>query len=226
MSEGGNVSRVAERKRSVLFDNPRLYDWWGRFKHRWIGAPLARLLPDVRSSFESGIRAVSALAKPPCLDIGGGRGEVAHLLTGMGVRAVVLDQSREQCRLLKEMYPNLAVVRGDARHLPFRDAAFETTLFRAVLHHLEEPGAALLEARRTSHQSLIFDHVRDGRWAIGWAELVWLYLQDDGAHSLTVGQWQSLLRSVGITNVQLAVSKSIQYFLFLRVDWTNSRASG
>lgn len=224
-TRSANDPSAPESKRvSTLFDNPRLFDWWGRTKFILVGAPIAKLFPDLRSNFYEGIDALNQSVGSPCLDIGGGRGELAQVLSARGQRVVALDRSMVQCRLLKKQYPNLEVVRGDATRLPFEDGAFGTTLFRAVLHHIENPRLALMEARRTSRRSLVLDHIRDERRIIGWMEKLWLYLQDDRARPLSESQWRSLLESVGICETRLSFAKSLRYFLYFRIDWPTQGA--
>jgi SAM-dependent methyltransferase len=207
-----------------FFSHPRLVDWWGRAKHALIGAPVGRLFPDLRSSFEAGIQHLAEDARPPVLDVGGGRGELGALYLGRGITAVVLEKNKVQCRLLKSKHPELQLVRGDAHRLPFKDNAFETTVFRAVLHHARDPQEVLAEARRTSRRSLVLDHVRDARWPIGWLESAWLFLQDDKAHIMSDRQWRLLLDSLGCQDVDLASAKSIRYFLWFQVTWSRPPA--
>jgi SAM-dependent methyltransferase len=216
--------RMRPEKSPSLFSHPRLFDWWGRAKYVLLAAPAGRMFPDLRSSFEAGVQHVAEDARPPVLDVGGGRGELGALLLTRGISAVVLEKNEVQCRLLRSKYPGLQLVRGDAHRLPFKDNAFETTIFRAVLHHARNPRAVLTEARRISRQSLVLDLVRDDRWPIGWLEALWAYVQDDKARIMTGREWRSVLDSLGCSDVQLVSARSLRYFLWFRVMWSKSPA--
>lgn len=157
----------------------------------------------------------------PLLDVGGGRGELAALRATSGALIVVLERSRVQCQLLRQQFPGLQLVRGDACHLPFRDRAFDTTLLRAVLHHVSDPEIALREARRVSRQSIVLDLIQDRRRAVAWAERTWAYLQDGGAQIQTRAGWMRILSDLGQANVQLNSSPSLEYFLYFHVKWAN-----
>jgi SAM-dependent methyltransferase len=77
----------------------------------------------------------------PVLDVGCGEGELArHLPDGAWVG---VDSSREL--LAAAPQPN---VQADARALPFADAEFASVALLYVLYHLDDPRAALREARR------------------------------------------------------------------------------
>jgi SAM-dependent methyltransferase len=77
----------------------------------------------------------------PVLDVGCGEGELArHLPAGAWVG---VDASRAM--LAAAPQPN---VQADARALPFADAAFPAVALLYVLYHLDDPRAALREARR------------------------------------------------------------------------------
>lgn len=85
------------------------------------------------------------LAEEGCrtvLDIGGGNGILAGLLAVEGVRTVVADQAT-----YVDQAPGPAV-RADALRLPFADEAFDAVAAVWMLYHLDDPVAALHEARR------------------------------------------------------------------------------
>lgn len=87
----------------------------------------------------------------PLLDVGCGSGEgTARLAARLPrVEMVAVDSSARavenaRWRLLR----SVRVEEADARALPFPDASFRTVTLLAVLHHVDEPGRALAEARR------------------------------------------------------------------------------
>jgi SAM-dependent methyltransferase len=79
----------------------------------------------------------------PMLDVGCGEGRLAGLLDA-GVFWVGADSSASQL----SANPYRPVVRADMRDLPFRDGSFEEVTHLWCLYHVEDPAAALAEAKR------------------------------------------------------------------------------
>jgi SAM-dependent methyltransferase len=75
----------------------------------------------------------------PVIDVGGGRGRLAELLPG----AVVVDPSPAQ--LADAPHPK---VRADALALPFRSGVAGAVTMLWMLYHLDDPVAAIAEAKR------------------------------------------------------------------------------
>jgi ubiquinone/menaquinone biosynthesis C-methylase UbiE len=83
------------------------------------------------------------------LEVGVGTGRVAKPLLDRGVTLLGIDASKGM--LAKAREKGLTrLVRGSGYHLPFRDDAFDATLFVHVLHLLDDPEAAVHEAVRVS----------------------------------------------------------------------------
>jgi ubiquinone/menaquinone biosynthesis C-methylase UbiE len=83
------------------------------------------------------------------LEVGVGTGRVAKPLTDRGVLVTGVDASRGM--LAKARAKGLPrLLRGSAYHLPFRDDAFDATLFVHVLHVLDDPVSAVHEATRVA----------------------------------------------------------------------------
>jgi SAM-dependent methyltransferase len=80
------------------------------------------------------------------VDIGGGTGNYALALEHQGWKTVVVDRSPEM--LARAAAKGLEVVEADAQRLPFEDESFDAALMISMLHHVEDRGAALAEARR------------------------------------------------------------------------------
>jgi demethylmenaquinone methyltransferase/2-methoxy-6-polyprenyl-1,4-benzoquinol methylase len=59
---------------------------------------------------------------------------------------VVVD--REPSMLARAAAKGLETVESDAQRLPFADAVFDAVMLVSMLHHVEDPAAALAEARR------------------------------------------------------------------------------
>lgn len=79
-------------------------------------------------------------------DIGGGTGNYALALQHEGWAPVVVDRSPEM--LARAVAKGLEVVEADAQRLPFEDGSFDAVTMISMLHHVEDRGAALREAKR------------------------------------------------------------------------------
>jgi SAM-dependent methyltransferase len=79
-------------------------------------------------------------------DIGGGTGNYALALSREGWRPVVVDRSPEM--LARAAAKGLETVEARAERLPFQDETFDAAIMISMLHHVDDRGAALAEARR------------------------------------------------------------------------------
>jgi SAM-dependent methyltransferase len=79
-------------------------------------------------------------------DIGGGTGNYAEALRDDGWDPVVVD--REPAMLARAAAKGLETVEADAQRLPLPDAGFDAVMLVSMLHHVEDPAAALAEAQR------------------------------------------------------------------------------
>jgi len=99
-------------------------------------------------------RIAAALSGGPSrrvLDIACGPGILTASLAGRFDASVGLDFTAETLRLASARAPdgvNAGFVRGLAETLPFPDECFDAAVLRLALHHFEDPGAVLREARR------------------------------------------------------------------------------
>jgi SAM-dependent methyltransferase len=105
---------------------------------------------ETRSASPSVLRALrEALKGAPgrrLADIGGGTGNYALALRSEGWKPVVVDRSAEM--LARAAAKGLDTVEADAQRLPFEDDTFDAATMISMLHHVEDRGAALAEARR------------------------------------------------------------------------------
>jgi demethylmenaquinone methyltransferase/2-methoxy-6-polyprenyl-1,4-benzoquinol methylase len=79
-------------------------------------------------------------------DIGGGTGNYALALKQEGWQPVVIDRSAAM--LARASAKGLETVEADAQRLPFGDETFDAAMMISMLHHVEDRGAALAEAKR------------------------------------------------------------------------------
>jgi ubiquinone/menaquinone biosynthesis C-methylase UbiE len=80
------------------------------------------------------------------VDIGGGTGNYALALAGEGWDPLVVDRS--QAMLARASAKGLATLAGDAQRLPLPDGCADAVILVSMLHHVDDPAAALAEARR------------------------------------------------------------------------------
>ena len=110
----------------------------------------ARTYDETRSASPSVLGPLrDALAGTPgrrLVDIGGGTGNYARALRDEGWDPVVVD--REPAMLARAAGKGLETVHGDAQRLPLADAGFDAAMLVSMLHHVEDPAAALAEAQR------------------------------------------------------------------------------
>lgn len=122
------------------------------------GGALAREYP--RGDVHPGV--AERLAASGCrrvLDVGGGTGTLARLLSELNVLAVVVDQSEAQ--LVSAPYPK---VRADGSALPFRDGCADAVAILWTLYHFQDPVQAIQEARRVLRQDGWFVACAPSRW--------------------------------------------------------------
>lgn len=93
------------------------------------------------------------VADETLLDVGSGPGPVAIAFAPYVERSVAFDVAREMLHAARlaarrENVDNLALVRGDAHRLPFRDRSFALVTSRACPHHFKDIRAAVGEMAR------------------------------------------------------------------------------
>lgn len=79
-------------------------------------------------------------------DIGGGTGNYAAALREAGWRPLVVDRS--PAMLAGAAEKGLPTLDADAHRLPLQDESFDAVAMVSMLHHVDDPAAALGEARR------------------------------------------------------------------------------
>lgn len=91
---------------------------------------------------EAGYLAVAPFCRGAVLvEVGAGEGYGANLLAAGAVRTFALDYDEDATRHAAAIYPRLAVLRGNAVHLPVADASVEVVACLQVIEHLwDQPG--------------------------------------------------------------------------------------
>ena len=87
------------------------------------------------------------------LDLGTGTGRILELVSSRATRAIGVDVNNEmlgiaRARVEKAGLNHVQVRRADLFQLPFQDASFGLITLHQVLHYLEDPSAAVVEAAR------------------------------------------------------------------------------
>lgn len=83
---------------------------------------------------------------PALIDIGGGTGNYAAALRDIGFDPLVVDRS--PAMLARAGDKGLRVLEAEAAELPLEDERFHAAILISMLHHVDDPGAALGEAKR------------------------------------------------------------------------------
>ncbi len=92
------------------------------FLSRWIRAPLriGALAPSSPRLGREMAKAIDVTRPEPVIELGGGTGRITRALLEAGVapeKLVVIENDAELASLLRERFPELRVVKGDAREL-------------------------------------------------------------------------------------------------------------
>ena len=87
------------------------------------------------------------------VDLGTGTGRVLELFAPQSEQAIGIDSSREmlaiaRSKLEKKALRHAQVRQGEIYALPFANGTADLVVIHQVLHYLDDPGRALLEARR------------------------------------------------------------------------------
>jgi SAM-dependent methyltransferase len=96
------------------------------------------------------------------LDVGTGTARAALALAARGGRVTGLDYSQEMLRVGQARAARasaaVGLLRGDARHLPFGDRAFDVTVSVRLLMHMPDWRGTLTELCRVTRRRLVIDY--------------------------------------------------------------------
>lgn len=133
------------------------------------------------------------------LDVGCGDG-----LLSAALRAKRPDLKLRGIDVLPRNRVHIPVEMFDGIRIPFEDDSFDAVLFSDVLHHTEDPGVLLREARRVARRCvLIKDHFREGLAAYQRLRLMdWVGNARFGValpyNYWSENQWQRAWREIGL----------------------------
>ncbi|MDP8956422.1 MAG: methyltransferase domain-containing protein [Actinomycetota bacterium] len=112
----------------------------------------AKTYERTRGASPTVVRALARHLGPPdghlLLDIAGGTGNYAHVFDARRFRTIVVDMELEMVRRASRKLGAGRCVVGDAERLPFRNRSCDRAMMVNAIHLIEDPPAALREARR------------------------------------------------------------------------------
>lgn len=130
------------------------------FLAQWVRRPAAvgAILPSGKSLAHAMARQVDIDRPGLVLELGGGTGTITKACIEIGVdprNIVVLEKAPAFCTMIRERFPDVRVIRGDARNLRRLMAARDLGPFKAVLSGL--PLLSIPETQRNAILSQSFD---------------------------------------------------------------------
>jgi SAM-dependent methyltransferase len=147
---------------------------------------------------------LQGLEKPSVLDVGTGAGVFAEAFAPNASRVAGVDPNEELLTVARGFLPNTDFRAGTAESLPFPDSSFDLVFFGVVLHEVDDPAAALAEARRVARMRV--------------AVLEWPYERGESGppleHRLEPARIQDLARSAGLGEGCLIKLASLELHLF------------
>lgn len=133
------------------------------------------------------------------LDVGCGDGSIAYLVQqqrpGMAITGV---------DVLIRPDTRIPVKQFDGVHLPFENKSFDIVMFVDVLHHTDDPGVLLREAKRVAaHAIVLKDHTRNT--AIAGSILRFMDWVGNAHHGValpynywSIEQWRDSFEAIGL----------------------------
>ncbi|MEV7214157.1 class I SAM-dependent methyltransferase [Kitasatospora cineracea] len=131
-------------------ENPPVYD---AKAHANSFGPVAAQYQAARPSYPDGLfdelerLSGRPLAGADVLDVGAGTGIATRLLAGRGARVVAVEPSPGMAAVLREVSPQIPVVKAVGDELPFHDASVDLVTY-AQAFHWTEPERSVPEALR------------------------------------------------------------------------------
>lgn len=128
------TSQEAEPRRNRVRDNLSFLKLWLRKP-----ASLGAVLPSSKSLASAMAEQIDPSAPGVVIELGGGTGSITAALLDSGIapgNIVVLEREAALCRLLRKRFPEVRVIRGDARDLPRLIERAEISQVKAVVSGL------------------------------------------------------------------------------------------
>jgi SAM-dependent methyltransferase len=99
--------------------------------------------------------------KKTIIDVGCGDGKLTKNLIDYGATSVVgIDPADKAVERASQDYSNISNLKflvGSAYQIPYADKYFDIAIIRGVLHHLQDPQLALLEASRIAKEVIVLE---------------------------------------------------------------------
>lgn len=179
------------------------------------------------------LRELPREARPTLLDVatGGADGprRIAALARRQGydLRVVATDRLAQALRLARAAGGDIALVRHDARALPFGDGAVDFVTCSLALHHFDRDAAVVLlrELGRAARRGVIVTDLRRGRAAYWCARLFALgpwhaMARHDGPLSTlrayTLAEARALARDAGLAHARVVAHAPFRFVISLR----------
>jgi SAM-dependent methyltransferase len=155
------------------------------------------------------------------LDIGTGTGNVAEVLRERGWDVIAIDI--EDLSFIESVAPLIY----DGNRLPFEADAFDAALLSTVLHHAEDAGQLLREARRVSGRVIVVEDVHRSRLHRAVCSLLdrLMTLEMVGGRLAyrTDAEWRALFQRTGLQVA--AVRRASSFGIFRHAVFRLERAS-
>ncbi len=123
-------------------------DYFDKVAGRWDRMRESFFSASVR---DKAIAAAAVLPGKLAADIGAGTGFISEGLVGRGLRVIAVDQSGEVLAEMKKKFPGTDAIDyrpGNVENLPIDDGSVDYAFANMLLHHAENPAAAIAEMAR------------------------------------------------------------------------------
>jgi ubiquinone/menaquinone biosynthesis C-methylase UbiE len=147
---------------------------------------------------------LEGLAAASVLDVGTGAGVFAEAFAPHAARVAGVDPNEGLLDAARGFLPDAELRVGTAEALPFPDGSFDLVFFGVVLHEVDDPAAAMAEARRVARRRV--------------AVLEWPHRSQEVGppldHRLETSRIQALARSAGLRDGLLLALANLELHLF------------
>jgi SAM-dependent methyltransferase len=154
------------------------------------------------------------------LDIGTGTGNVAEVLRERGLKVTPVDI--ENLSFIGSVAPLIY----DGHRLPFAARAFDAALLSTVLHHTEDAGRLLRDARRVSGRVIVVEDIHRSRLHRAVCSLLDRLLNLELGGQLAYrsdAEWRSLFQRTGLRVARMRGTSS--FGIFRHVAYELERAA-